>query len=120
MLPKGLGLPKGLPIGLGDGLPKGLPIGLDDGLPKGLPIGLGDGLLKGLPIGLGVFIGPCGPNGLGEAPEVGWPKGELAPGNVILSPLPELSIPGITVGGFFLNSLCALKSSNADIVIPAL
>lgn len=107
MLPNGLGLPKGLPIGLGDGLLKGLPIGLGNGLPKGLPIGLGDGLPKGLPtpIGLGVFIGPCGPNGLGEAPGAGWLKGELAPGNVILSPLPELSIPGITVGGFFLNSL---------------
>lgn len=101
MLPNGLGLPKGLPIGLGDGLLKGLPMGFGDGLPKGL----GDGLLKGLPIGLGVFIGPCGPNGLGEAPGAGWLKGELAPGNVILSPLPELSIPGITVGGFFLNSL---------------
>lgn len=76
-------------------------MGLGDGLPKGL----GDGLLKGLPIGIGVFIGPCDPNGLGEAPGAGWLKGELAPGNVILSPLPELSIPGITMGGFFLNSL---------------
>ena len=56
-------------------------------------------------MGLGVFIGPCGPNGLGEAPGADCPNGELAPGKVILFPPPELSIPGITVGGFFLNAL---------------